>query len=342
MSSLLSSQNGTSTLKLAPSKLGADDQTKSGPQKKVTSRANDSALLSAARQGDLDAVKGLLAAGADANAQDGEGWTALMMATVQGHLEVGGALLDAGADLHLKNNNGWSALRFAVSMDDTEAVRLLLDMGADVNDKDSEGNTALMQAAGEKSMESINLLLAHGADADIRNRAGETALSIASRHGYPEIVELLDEGGAEVRSVNLSHRIASEELFSEGELQQLIEKIDGLIPEKNDGLVQFNDDSAADELQVMDSNALSLDVMERLASALEALRAVAQASNAPHVSVTDMAHKLMLSLQEAAVLSGLSRRHLRQAMKEGELQARKIGQGWRIKRADLEAYVEKL
>jgi excisionase family DNA binding protein len=59
-------------------------------------------------------------------------------------------------------------------------------------------------------------------------------------------------------------------------------------------------------------------------------------------SITDLAHKLTLSLMEASQLSGLSRNHLRQAIEEKKLKARIIGRGWRVKREDLDAYVRKL
>ena len=53
-------------------------------------------------------------------------------------------------------------------------------------------------------------------------------------------------------------------------------------------------------------------------------------------------NKLTLNLQEAAQLSGLSRNHLRDAIREKKLKARIIGRGWRMKRSDLEAYIKKL
>ncbi len=55
-----------------------------------------------------------------------------------------------------------------------------------------------------------------------------------------------------------------------------------------------------------------------------------------------LSEKLTLTLTEAALLSGLSRGHLRQAIEEKKLKARIIGRGWRVKRADLDAYVTKL
>lgn len=53
-------------------------------------------------------------------------------------------------------------------------------------------------------------------------------------------------------------------------------------------------------------------------------------------------HKLTLNLDEASALSGISRQRLRQAIKDGTLQAQIIGRGYRVKRTDLEDYVDSL
>ena len=55
-----------------------------------------------------------------------------------------------------------------------------------------------------------------------------------------------------------------------------------------------------------------------------------------------LADKLTLSLSEAAQLSGLSRNHLRAAIAGKKLKASIVGRAWRMRRADLEAYVGKL
>jgi excisionase family DNA binding protein len=74
----------------------------------------------------------------------------------------------------------------------------------------------------------------------------------------------------------------------------------------------------------------ALAMQDRMLRAFEALAA------------PPVAHKLTLSLVEAAVLSGLSRGYLRKAIAEKKLKARIIGRGWRVKREDLEAYIKKL
>jgi ankyrin repeat protein len=54
-------------------------------------------LLDAARTGDLARVNSLIAAGADVNAKDGDGFTALMLASVKGNAEVVNLLKQADA-----------------------------------------------------------------------------------------------------------------------------------------------------------------------------------------------------------------------------------------------------
>jgi len=60
------------------------------------------------------------------------------------------------------------------------------------------------------------------------------------------------------------------------------------------------------------------------------------------VVTQSLSKKMVLSLDEAAEVSGLTRSHLRQVAKQGLLNAQKIGRGWKVRTADLQAYVDKL
>lgn len=75
--------------------------------------------------------------------------------------------------------------------------------------------------------------------------------------------------------------------------------------------------------------------VERLVALMKALRD----SERPSVSIEG---KLILKLDEATALTGLSRATLREAIDAGKLKARIIGRAWRVKREDLDAYVRKL
>lgn len=54
-----------------------------------------------------------------------------------------------------------------------------------------------------------------------------------------------------------------------------------------------------------------------------------------------LSFKLTLSLNEAALISGLGRSYLLKAIKSGELNARKF-KGWRVRQEDLKEYVDAL
>ena len=61
--------------------------------------------------------------------------------------------------------------------------------------------------------------------------------------------------------------------------------------------------------------------------------------NAPTVPTEN---KLLLTLPECSALTGLSRGVLRAAIDGGSLKAAQIGRGWKVKRRDLESYIEEL
>lgn len=305
-------------------------------------------LERAVDSGDVTGVDALIARGADVNARTDDGWTPLMLATIKGHTEVVCRLLARGADANAKNKKGWTALMFAVSMGDIDTLRVLLDGRAEIDARDNDGKTALMQATGEKNIESLRVLVESGADVNAVDRLGETALTIAARRGYTEIVELLKKAGAmgdtfqpppSKSALDIPRDIMknADAVFNESELERLKEEIDEFLPQT---WPADNPPTAAPQTEALTPAQLS-DLGQRLIAALEALRP-ALPSTKPVASISDLAHKLMLTLPEAAALSNLSRNHLRQAIKAGTLKAQKIGRGWRIKRADLDAYVSAL
>lgn len=78
-----------------------------------------------------------------------------------------------------------------------------------------------------------------------------------------------------------------------------------------------------------------------LAPAPSGLALVLAAPAPKGVSATP-GEKLLLTLPEAASLTGLSRAYLKNAIAKGTLVAKPIGRLWRIKRADLDAFIDAL
>jgi ankyrin repeat protein len=70
-------------------------------------------LFEAAREGNLEEIKQLIAKGVDVNVKDNEGWTALMDAAGKGHVACVRMLLDAGADVNAKTDYGYTAMYWA-------------------------------------------------------------------------------------------------------------------------------------------------------------------------------------------------------------------------------------
>ncbi len=89
------------------------------------------ALLRAARAGNADTVKTLLASpNADVNGVDDYGNTPLIEAARFGHDDVVTALLVARADVKVKNSEGKTALTLAAEGGHDETVKLLTQAGA--------------------------------------------------------------------------------------------------------------------------------------------------------------------------------------------------------------------
>jgi ankyrin repeat protein len=93
---------------------------------------NDTALLFAARVGDLESAHLLIAAGANVNDADAWGVSALTLAAHAGFRDVAELLLDKGADAN-QAAAGFTALHVAIMRRDEEMVRVLLARRADAN-----------------------------------------------------------------------------------------------------------------------------------------------------------------------------------------------------------------
>ncbi len=60
------------------------------------------------------------------------------------------------------------------------------------------------------------------------------------------------------------------------------------------------------------------------------------------ITTTELRSKLLLTLDEAQTITGLSREILQDAIKKGELPSKIMGKSYRIKQKDLERYIDEL
>ena len=77
--------------------------------------------------------------------------------------------------------------------------------------------------------------------------------------------------------------------------------------------------------------------LQQLTEAITSLKALPTAK--PTVGIEN---KLLLTLKEVQALTGLSRETLREGISSHQLKAQIVGKAWRVKRKDLEEYIENL
>lgn len=150
----------------------------------------DRQLVRAAGLADVPAMRQLIKDGAQVNAVDEWGNTALLVAARGGDLETARLLLRAGADVDGRAGPltplGQAALRGHAHM-----VRLLLRAGARVDATGLNEQTPLMNAVQLNRLEAAELLLKAGAGTQATNRAGEGLLVVAVNADMPQMLDLL-------------------------------------------------------------------------------------------------------------------------------------------------------
>ena len=154
-------------------------------------------INAAARAGNIEKAREILASGADPNQRGENGNTPLHFATWEGHLDVVKVLLENGARVNVTNRDGpHTPLHVAATFGREAIARSLLDAGADVNARDGNGLTPLHFAAGKGHADVARLLVEHGADlAAESNDTRDTPLDTAKRMGNQIVVQVLQAGG---------------------------------------------------------------------------------------------------------------------------------------------------
>lgn len=126
------------------------------------------------------------------DAQSTNGWTAIMIAAAKGFDDALQVLVDDGADPWLADAYQWSPLMRAIDNRHMGVVRYLLTLpDAMINFRNENGSTALHITALKNDVESTKLLLALGAKPDIKDNSGRLPADIAKANASAEIMALL-------------------------------------------------------------------------------------------------------------------------------------------------------
>lgn len=178
------------------------------------------ALLFAARDGQMEAARALLESGVDVNDPGaGEKMTPLVLAITNGHYDLAKYLLDHGADAKLASDSGLTALYATIDMQWApyawypqpitvqektgylDLMKALLEHGADPNARlkkhvwfralpddstwvDTAGATPFWRAAQSDDLAAMRLLVEHGANPWLATTQGDTPLMVAVGLGW--------------------------------------------------------------------------------------------------------------------------------------------------------------
>ncbi|XP_076082668.1 caspase-6-like [Mytilus galloprovincialis] len=153
-------------------------------------------LTTAARYGDIEALKLSLQNGADIDYRDGRGVTALMNAAMFGQLEISRLLIDTGCKIDITDEYGGTAFMNAVMGGHLEICRLLIDAGCKIDIALDSGDTALHWAARRGHLQITRCLVERGASPLVTTRQGKTPYDLAAeskQRQYKEVMEYLQD-----------------------------------------------------------------------------------------------------------------------------------------------------
>jgi len=159
--------------------------------------ATDNAVVTAAKDGDLRAVRALVAKRINVNEPARDGSTALLWAVYHSDAEMTKALLAAGAKVDTPNKYGVTPLIQASRSGDTPLIDLLLKSGAKATLAHPDGETALMAAARTGHLDAVRLLIEANSDVNATTYQQETALMWAAAEGHADVVKALLDAKAD-------------------------------------------------------------------------------------------------------------------------------------------------
>ena len=172
---------------------------KAGVSANTTGPLGETALHVCARTGKPEAVRILLTNGARVDTiENWRGQTPLMWAAAEGNVDAMKMLIEAGADVNARSTiiawerqrteeprdkwlppGGLTPLLFAARDGKVASAKVLLDAGADINIVDPDRHTALIIALSNGQLDVAALLIERGADLNMEDKVGQTALYAA-------------------------------------------------------------------------------------------------------------------------------------------------------------------
>ncbi|HKW38981.1 MAG TPA: ankyrin repeat domain-containing protein [Burkholderiales bacterium] len=201
----------------------------------ASEKAAYTGVFAAAAAGDAALIKALAAKGAKLDARDGRGRTPLHVAAFGAKHDAMRALVAAGADPNALENDRYDIVTIAAVANDVptletalalgcsaknitsrydgtaliaaahlghaEVVRKLIAAGAPLDHVNNLGWTAVIESivlgdGGPRHVDTLRSLVRAGANLNIADRQGRTPLALAQARRYGAMAELLEQAGA--------------------------------------------------------------------------------------------------------------------------------------------------
>lgn len=149
-----------------------------------------------------DAIRVLVAGGADPNALESDRYDIVTIAAVANDVLTLKLALDLGASAkNITSRYDGTALIAAAHLGHAEVVRTLIRAGAPLDHVNNLGWTALIESivlgdGGPRHTDTLRALVEAGANVNVADRNGQTPLGLARTRGYRAMVQLLEQRGA--------------------------------------------------------------------------------------------------------------------------------------------------
>ena len=156
----------------------------------------DTELIEAIRDKDLELVNKALVNGERATAKSRLGKYAILEAAETGSVDIAQLLIDNGANVNVVyRKTGETPLQAAAARGYEEMAELLVEEEAELDREDRQGETPLIKAVRQGHAGMVALLIEAGADINLGDYTGRTPLSYAREGRNREIIRLLQAAG---------------------------------------------------------------------------------------------------------------------------------------------------
>lgn len=158
-------------------------------------------LIVAAFARQHDAMRALVAAGADPNALDGDRYDMVTIAAVADDVATLTVALELGNKAtNVTSRYDGTALIAAAHLGHADVVRKLITAGAPLDHVNNLGWTAVIESivlgdGGPRHVATLAALIEGGANVNIADRTGATPLTLAQAKGYGEMAHMIAAAG---------------------------------------------------------------------------------------------------------------------------------------------------